>query len=126
MNHISMGERKVLGLSEQVVVFGNNENSERSESLKARIDSGAITSSLDINIANQLSLGPVTKMKIVKSASGVKERPFVKVRIKIHDVLLEDEFTLVDRGHMTYPILIGQNILKKGEFMIDPLMENQK
>ena len=116
-----MGERKVLGLKEQVVVFGNNENN---ENLMARIDSGAITSSLDINIANQLSLGPVTKMKIVKSASGVKERPFVNVRIKIHGILLEDEFTLVDRSHMTYPLLIGQNILKKGEFLIDPLMED--
>ena len=118
-----MGERKILGLSENVVVFGNNKNH---EVFRARIDSGAITSSLDISIANNLSLGPVTKMKIVKSASGVKERPFIKAQIEIHGIFLEDEFTLVDRAHMTYPILIGQNILKGGKFMIDPLKERQE
>ena len=36
-------------------------------------------------------------------------------------IILEEEFTLADRSHMTYRILLGQNILKKGNFLIDPL-----
>jgi len=38
---------------------------------------------------------------------------------------IEDEFTLADRSHMTFPMLIGQNILTKGKFLIDPLKERE-
>ena len=44
----------------------------------------------------------------------------MKAIVKIGDQEIEEEFTLADRSHMTYPVLIGQNILKKGNFMIDP------
>jgi len=35
-------------------------------------------------------------------------------------LVLNAEFSLADRGHMTYPLLVGQNILRKGNFLIDP------
>ena len=34
---------------------------------------------------------------------------------------LEGDFTLANRSHMTYALLIGQNILKAGHFLVDPL-----
>ena len=40
--------------------------------------------------------------------------------IKMNGLVIEAEFTLADRAHMNYPLLIGQNILKKGNFLIDP------
>jgi hypothetical protein len=57
----------------------------------------------------------------VKSAQGVSMRPVIKAQIIIKGEKLEGEFTLAKRTHMTYPMLIGQNILKKGKFMVDPL-----
>jgi len=115
-----MENRVVLGVTEKVTIIGNNN---KEEEVIARIDTGATSSSIDINLALKLSLGPVTRLKVVKSASAVGKRQLIKAKVKIHDIEMEEEFTLADRAHMTYPILIGQNILKKGNFLIDPLRQ---
>jgi len=105
----------ILGLIEEIVVIGKKE-----EKVIARIDTGATASSIDIYLASKLQLGPITNTKVVKSASGVKKRPILKAKIKLDGEIIEAEFTLADRSHMTYPVLIGQNILKNGNFLIDP------
>ena len=110
-----MGEKVILGLTEQIKLLGSKEIE-----LIARIDTGATASSVDSTLAEELSLGPVIRTKIVKSASGIEKRPIVKAKIILKDIEIEEEFTLADRRHMTYPLLIGQNILKKGNFLIDP------
>jgi hypothetical protein len=107
--------RVTLGLIEQVTIIGQKE-----KQVTARIDTGATASSIDIHLAADLELGPLTRTKIVKSASGTKKRPIVHAKVKINGNIMEEEFTLADRSHMTYPVLIGQNILKKGNFLIDP------
>ena len=112
-----MDERVILGVTERVIVIGNNG---LEEEVTARIDTGATSSSIDINLALKLSLGPVTRLKMVKSASAVGRRQLIRAKVKINGELMEEEFTLADRAHMTYPLLIGQNILKKGNFLIDP------
>ena len=113
----------ILGLTENIILLNPKGKEEK---VTARIDTGATSSSIDINLAAKLELGPVTQLKIVKSASGIKKRPLIKAKIKINGDIIEDEFTLVDRSHMTYPLLIGQNILKKGKFLIDPNKEVQE
>ena len=118
-----MADRPTLGLTEPVIVFGNNEHKEE---VLARIDSGATASSIDLNVAAKLELGPITRSKVVKSASGIGKRPIVMAKIIIQGVEMEEEFTLADRSHMTYPLLIGQNVLRKGEFMIDPLKKDKE
>ncbi len=115
-------DRPVLGVIEEISVIGNNGKEEK---LLARIDTGATSSSIDLNVAAILELGPITRSKIVKSASGVGKRPIVQAKIKINEMEIEDEFTLADRSHMTFPMLIGQNILTKGKFLIDPLKERE-
>lgn len=110
--------KSILGLSEPVTVQGTNGNTVK---IIARIDTGATSSSIDSGLAKHLELGPVLHLKTVKSASGVKKREIMKVNILLKEINLEEEFTLADRSHMTYPMLIGQNILKKGNFLIDPL-----
>ena len=113
-----MQERVVLGLTESILV-GKLE-------VIARIDTGATSSSIDKALVDKLNLGPVITSKIIKSASGIKERPVIKATIKLKNIEIEDEFTVADRSHMTYPVLIGQPILKKGQFLIDPLKEVKK
>ncbi len=108
-------KRIVLSLIEKVTIIGSGE-----EKVLARVDTGATSSSLDLNLAARLKLGPVTRSRVVKSASGVKTRPIIIAKIRMDGLTLEEEFTLADRSHMSYPVLIGQNILKKGNFLIDP------
>lgn len=112
-----MQERTVLGLTRKVIIWGNN-NSKKT--VTARIDTGATNSSIDTSIALELELGPIKRTKIVKSASGKRRRAIVAVKVELDNKILEDDFTIAERKHMTYPVLIGQNILKKGNFLIDP------
>jgi len=105
----------VIGLAEKVSVKHHNGR----KSVVAKIDTGATKSSIDTNLAAELRLGPVIKSKLVKSAHGSKLRPIIEAEIELAGKKIRSEFTLADRAHMKYRILIGQNILKDG-FLIDP------
>ena len=109
-------DRTIIGLYEKIKVNGNNK---KAKELTARIDTGATKSSMDITLASELKLGPVITNKLVKSAHGVKLRPMIDVEITIAKKKIKEKFTLADRSHMKFPVLIGQNILDKG-FLIDP------
>lgn len=110
-------ERKiVLGLTERITLRGPK----KSISVIARIDTGATTSSLDTELAQRLNLEPTSHTRIVRSAHGVRKRPLLKAHLQLQGQSLEADFTLADRKHLKYPVLIGQNILKKGNFLIDP------
>ncbi len=115
---MKMEQRPVLGLIEQVIIIGNKGLHEK---VVARIDTGATSSSIDERLVEKLDLGPMLRLTLVKSASGSKRRPLICVKIRIDGKLMQEEFTVADRAHMTYPLLIGQNILKKEKFLIDPL-----
>jgi len=108
--------RTVVGLNERVVVHGPKGKKE----VVARIDTGATKSSIDVKLAADLRLGPILKSKMVKSASGNTLRPVIYTEIEIADKKIGSEFTLADRSHMKYSVLIGQNILKDNKFLVDP------
>jgi len=108
-------DKIIIGLIEKVRIFGKN----KEKALLAKIDTGATKSSMDSRLAAQLQLGPVIKTKLVKSAHGNKLRPVIESEIEIANKRMKTEFTLADRTHMKYHVLIGQNILKDG-FLIDP------
>ena len=108
--------KMIIGLSERVTIIGPTKKKKR---VIARIDTGATKSSVDAKLAAELALGPIIKTKLVKSASGNKMRPVLKANIKIAKKELNEEFTVADRSHLKYRVLVGQNILKKG-FLIDP------
>lgn len=91
----------------------------------ARVDTGATKSSVDVKISAELQLGPILKQKRVKSASGNHIRPVVMVKVRIKDKILNEEFTIADRSHMKYKVLLGQNVLKHG-YLIDPLKKTKK
>ena len=112
-----MEKRPVVGLVEEVTLSTGT----ASKTVKARIDTGATKSSIDMKLAEQLKLGPVLEKRMVRSAHGSTVRPVVKARLRINGIELEEEFNLAGREHMTYPVLIGQNILKKGKFVVDTL-----
>lgn len=108
-------QRTIIGLVEEVSI----KTADGAKTLQARIDTGATKSSMDIQLAAELDLGPVIKSKLVKSAHGIKIRPVIKAEVTLKGKTIQSEFSLADRNHLKYPVLIGQNILKHG-FMIDP------
>lgn len=110
-----LGGKTVIGLAEKVQIH----HSKGSKGVIAKVDTGATKSSIDTNLAAELKLGPVIKSKLVKSAHGSKLRPIIEATIELAGKKIKSEFTLADRAHMQYRILIGQNILKDG-FLIDP------
>ncbi|MFC1697349.1 RimK/LysX family protein [Nanoarchaeota archaeon] len=110
-----MKEKILIGLTNEVTVIGNN----RKKRLMGRIDSGATMSSMDIKIAADLKLGPIIGTKKVKSASGNGIRPIIQIEVVLKGKKFYKRFSLADRSHMKYKVLIGQNILKGG-FIIDP------
>ena len=114
-------KRTTLGLTEKATI--SNKKSNLEQTCSVRIDTGATKSSIDSKLASKLKL-PIIKTTVVKSASGGSVvRPVVKATLNLHGKEIPTTFTLANRHHMKYKVLVGQNILKKGEFLIDPLIK---
>lgn len=104
--------------------------------LEARIDTGAEVSSLDareitefkrdgntwvrFRIVNaegepsaEIERRVVRHVRILQSSTEDSERrPVVRMRVAVGAHAQVAEFTLTDRKHLTYPVLIGRNVLK--------------
>src|SRR3989344_8856366 len=111
----------ILGLTERIVIQGHDGE----HMALAKIDTGASKSSIDLNLALNLKLGPVVESRIVKSAHGNKLRPVIDADILLGGKRVRAKFTLADRGHMRYKVLIGENILRGG-YLIDPSLRKSK
>ena len=102
--------------------------------LPARIDTGATLSSLDArdltirdNVA-EFVLGkrygsvrlrlPIADWVYVRNSAGVEKRPVAEINICLGPKRIRTFATLRDRSQMTYPFLVGRNILS-GSFMVD-------
>ncbi len=102
--------------------------------LKARIDTGATTSSIGVENLEQyerdgkpwvkfsikdpktgkpkeFNLKRKRKVKIKQHGSDSVRRPVVKLRVVIGKIDQVREFTLADRESFDYPVLIGRNYL---------------
>lgn len=108
-------KKQFVGLVEEVEVVGQK----RIKTL-ALCDSGAKNTSVDISLAAKAMLGPIIKTTKIKSASISREirRPVVKAKVKIKGRVFNTEVNVQDRSHMTFPVIIGRNILT-GNFIID-------
>jgi len=107
----------IIGLVENVVLKGKNSRHE----VCAKIDTGAKLSAVDTALAASLELGPIVRTKTIKSSLGTSLRPVVLVRMVFAGQEVEAEFSVADRTHLQYPVLIGQNVLTRCGVLIDPL-----
>ncbi|TLF51577.1 ATP-dependent zinc protease [Halomonas urmiana] len=102
--------------------------------VKAKLDSGALTSSLDardietfekegdawvrfrLKLEDEASGETFTeRMELplyrdlrVRGAGGVDERPVVLMNVCLGDTVYEEQFSLRDREEMNYPLLLGR------------------
>ena len=113
---MEISKSKFIGLLEKVTII----DKKKSKTVLARIDTGAVISSIDIRLAAELGLGPVTKTKKVKNANGIVERPVINCNFILKKEKYSSEVTLADRKILKYSVLIGQNILKKTKLYINP------
>lgn len=116
------------------IIFTSLNNKE----ITGKVDTGATTSSLhaeniqvDKNsnrvsfVCAELSNSVITmeldgSQEVVSADAGGKTRPIVNFDVEIEGVSLQAmSFNLNDRSEMSSPLLVGQNILKAGNFVID-------
>jgi len=91
---ISVPNKTVLGLYEFVIING--------EKLLARIDTGAVKSSIDLDLAVKLKFGPIVGSKKVRNVHGSTLRPVVKGKLNLAGKELEASFTLQGRKGMNF------------------------
>jgi len=110
----SHDSNKVVGAVEEIVL----RSAHGEKKVLARIDTGAKLSSLDAKIAEELGFKESTRIQKVRSSHGRSERPVINVRVEVRGVEHLSEFTVIDRSHMKYQVLIGRNVLENG-FLVD-------
>lgn len=126
----SIKDKLIVGRVEKVHIYPSD------LVMNARIDTGAETSSIDARditeferdgknwvrftlIDRKANSSHVIERKVVRTAKilqssqedGHEKRVVVTLKISIGDRSELSEFTLTNREHMTYPILIGRNAL---------------
>lgn len=123
------GDKLILGEKEWVYV------KELDRNLKARIDTGATTSSISADVIDikrekgkrsQVTFklkhedweGPEVTLPVQRwvevrqsSTEELDKRPVVDLPIQIGEKKLTTEFTLTDRMHLSYPVLIGRSFI---------------
>ncbi|PKF60499.1 hypothetical protein CW745_14920 [Psychromonas sp. psych-6C06] len=124
-------DKTILGQAEWVYVSKVKDN------FKGRIDTGAATSSINavdierferdgekwvrFNLthkegkkAQMIEAKIIRIAKIVQSSKPGEEteRPVIQLHVRIGDVAHLTEFTLTDRLHMEYPVLIGRTFMQ--------------
>jgi hypothetical protein len=55
-----------------------------------------------------------------KGGDGYIKRPVIKMDFCLGGKQVEARANLADRSDFLYPVLIGRNVLKAGDYMIDP------
>ena len=63
----------------------------------------------------------VKSSRLVKSANGSEKRETAEFTVTLRGVDYVVECTIADRSSMTYKMLIGQNLMKDANIMVDPL-----
>jgi hypothetical protein len=129
----SAGEKMTIGEVEDVILMPWGVR------LPARIDTGAATSSLDareLNVKNnmaefrlpkkygslQLRL-PVVEWQKIRSADFRERRPVVEITFCMGPKLIRTQVTLNNRSTVSYPLIIGRNVLKD-KFVVDCMHSN--
>ena len=110
----NINERLIIGLEESIVLENGIKH-------KAKIDTGADSSSIDKSLIENLDNFEIISHKFIRSALGRHKRPIIKLKVIFQGIEFIENFTISDRSNLRYKVLIGKDILKKEGFLIDPL-----
>ena len=117
-------QKKVVRLVQRVVVAGPGGE----ESVRAKVDTGADRTTVDIALAARLMLVPTGSNVAVKASAAGKrvERPLVNAAVTLAGIRFNLRVGVADRSQMRYSVIIGRDILRSGDFLIDPSRRKKK
>lgn len=104
----------ILGVIEKVVIYGENTK----KTIRAKIDTGAYRTSLDVNLVHELGLDKHDKTIRVRAGSGQQKRKTARIRFKLRDKEVTTIASYTERSHMRFPMIVGRRDLKG--FLVDP------
>lgn len=107
-----IGDKIILGVTEPIQI--------KHKTFLAKIDTGAFSSSICKTVAEKLELGPPIGTVNVRSSTGRSRRKMVRAAVTLKGREIESDFSVADRRHMSFDVLIGRKLLKKGGFIVDP------
>lgn len=84
------------------------------EEAVAKSDTGAKRTSIDTDLASQIGAGPLIGTTEVRSGtvSGTETRPLVDVDLSLNGSWQTVTASITDRSEMTYPVLLGRDVLE--------------
>ncbi|QSG13925.1 RimK/LysX family protein [Halapricum desulfuricans] len=103
-------ETQTIGYIEEVMVSGTS----GSKTVRAKSDTGATRTSIDTALAADIGAGPIKSITKVRSGSrkASKSRPVVDLVVAVGGSRHTVTASVEDRSHMTYPLLLGRDILR--------------
>lgn len=136
VSHAAERSKSISGYVERVII------TDKGFSLKARLDTGAETSSLDAHNIRRFRRGDaryvrfevrdpetdefvtlerplVRNVRIRQHEGPSMRRPVVKMQICLGHLLREVEVSLTSRSQFLYPMLIGRSAMR-GAIVVDP------
>ena len=116
--------KKILQNYEEVLIWGLEKES---EVVRAKVDTGANRTSLDVKIAEKLGLldkKNIIEKKMFYSGLGQQERYIVNCTFKIADATITSEISISDRSHMTHKMIIGRRDIPN--FLVKPSKIQEK
>ncbi len=114
---VNLNNRLIIGLEESIIL-------EDGIKYRAKIDTGADSSSIDKCLVEKLGGKKIVSHKFVRSALGRHKRPIINMKIIFQGIEFSENFTIADRSNLKFKVLIGKDILRKEGFLIDPLKDS--
>lgn len=89
-------------------------------SLEAKVDTGAKRTSIDEGLARALGCRPLNKTVKVRCASrdDPQTRRLVRLPLEVGGEEFRVEASLADRTHLSYPVILGRDVLAQGDFQV--------
>jgi hypothetical protein len=104
----------MLGVIEKITIYGEH----KKKTVRAKIDTGAHRTSIDVDLVHELGLDLHDKTIRVRSGSGQQRRKTARIRFKMKGKTINTIASYTERSHLRFPIIIGRRDLKG--FYVDP------
>jgi hypothetical protein len=103
-------DEEVLGYTTRVSIHGRD----GTEQAIAKSDTGAKRTSIDTDLAGQIGAGPLVGTTQVRSGTvgGTETRPLVDIDVRLNGSWRTVTASITDRSEMTYPVLLGRDVLE--------------
>lgn len=104
------GDDGVLGYTTRIRINGRD----GAEQAVAKSDTGAKRTSIDTDLAGRIGVGPLVGTTQVRSGTGseTETRPLVDVNLCLNGRWRTVTASITDRSEMTYPVLLGRDVLE--------------